>query len=625
MFLTACRRPRLLIGLTLIASLLMTGVAQAQQQASVRLSPPVLDDFPEVSFLLSVSGGDGHPVGNLDASDLQVIEDGESRPVERLDEIEVGTQQLFVINTNEGLGIRDSRGRTRFHFARLALLDWWSGSESAAFGTDDLTLVVGDSPLIERSHSAATLAAALDGYDPEFTSAQSSLSLLLDSLRYLDTTAARGTRPSFVMYVTSLPRDSEQLALTNLIDRARQIGATVFPVLIDVEGAIDSPEAAPLHRIAEATGGEVYALDPTDPRLSELATRLAAQRLQYRVAYRSAVDTSGTHELQVRVESGAVSAEAEPRTFEVQVRPPEVTFVQPPHSLTRQSDDPAIGVERLPPTEEGVNILITFPDGNPRQLVSSRLFADGEVVAERTSAPFDAFVWDLTSLHESQTTQLQAVVTDSLGLQGETGVHAVQVSVVPAPGGLAALRPALGSLLLVIGVLVAGVLGALALLTFSRREEQAEPSSSAQAPRAPQRAQIQPEPDASAAEALLIPIGDSGQDGQPIPLVGADITLGRDAALAAHPFTEPSVSSLHARVIRQAGGDYVIRDQGSVAGTWVNYEEVPEEGQRLVHGDVVHLGRVELRFRLPHPPEGATVRIVPAGGEGSGDSERDQR
>ncbi len=574
---------------------------------------------------MSVSGGDGRPVDDLNASQLQIIEDGQDRSVERLDEIEVGTQQLFVINTNESLGIRDSRGRTRFHFARLALLEWWSGPQSAPFGSDELSLVVGDTPLIERSQSAATLAAALDGYDPQFTSTQSTLSLLLDSLRFLDTAAARGTKPSFVIYVTALPQDTEALALTNLIDRARQLGATVFPVLIDVEGAIDSEEAEPLHRVAEATGGEVYVLDPIEPALPDLAARLAGQRLQYRVTYRSGVNTSGNHELLVRVQSGSVSAEAEPRTFEIQVQSPEVTFVQPPRSLTRQSDDPAIGVDRLPPTEQNVEILITFPDGNPRQLVSSRLLADGEVVAERTSAPFEAFVWDLSTLRESQTVELQAVVTDSLGLEGETVVHAVQVGVVPAPGGLAALRPALGSMLLIIGVLVAGVLGSLALLTYSRREAQGEANSPARAPRAPQRAQLQPEPDVSAAEALLIPIGRSGQNRQPIPLVGADITLGRDAALAAHPFTDPSVSSLHARVIRQAGGDYVIRDQGSVAGTWVNYEEVPEGGQKLVHGDVVHLGRVELRFRLPEPPEGATVRIEPIHTKGERDSGRDRR
>jgi predicted component of type VI protein secretion system len=61
---------------------------------------------------------------------------------------------------------------------------------------------------------------------------------------------------------------------------------------------------------------------------------------------------------------------------------------------------------------------------------------------------------------------------------------------------------------------------------------------------------------------------------------------------------------MHARLIRQADGDYLLRDQGSVAGTWVNYDLIPSEGRRLRNGDLVQLGRVEFRFQLPgkHPP-----------------------
>jgi pSer/pThr/pTyr-binding forkhead associated (FHA) protein len=107
---------------------------------------------------------------------------------------------------------------------------------------------------------------------------------------------------------------------------------------------------------------------------------------------------------------------------------------------------------------------------------------------------------------------------------------------------------------------------------------------------------------------LLIPLRPSGD---PVPLTGIDVVLGRDASLAAVVLDDPSVERMHARLIRQADGDYLLRDQGSVAGSWINYELVPKSGQRLQHGDHIQLGRVEFRFQLPgdHPPR--KIRITP--------------
>jgi predicted component of type VI protein secretion system len=61
------------------------------------------------------------------------------------------------------------------------------------------------------------------------------------------------------------------------------------------------------------------------------------------------------------------------------------------------------------------------------------------------------------------------------------------------------------------------------------------------------------------------------------------------------------VEGLHARLVRQEDGSFRLIDQGSVAGTWVNYAEVPEEGQVLQHGDLIHFGRVGFRFTLRLP------------------------
>jgi predicted component of type VI protein secretion system len=74
---------------------------------------------------------------------------------------------------------------------------------------------------------------------------------------------------------------------------------------------------------------------------------------------------------------------------------------------------------------------------------------------------------------------------------------------------------------------------------------------------------------------------------------------------------DASVSGWHASLIRQADGEYLVRDQGSEAGTWVNYDPVPEPGRRLEHGDLLQVGRVSLRFKMVQPRTRRVIRALP--------------
>jgi pSer/pThr/pTyr-binding forkhead associated (FHA) protein len=107
-------------------------------------------------------------------------------------------------------------------------------------------------------------------------------------------------------------------------------------------------------------------------------------------------------------------------------------------------------------------------------------------------------------------------------------------------------------------------------------------------------------------EATLIP---SISNMPTISLIGMDLVLGRDPSISAAHLDDPSVNSLHARLIRLASGDYLLKDQNSVAGTWVNYHQVPERGTILRHGDVIHLGRIEYQFQLRNPPLESRIHV----------------
>jgi hypothetical protein len=87
----------------------------------------------------------------------------------------------------------------------------------------------------------------------------------------------------------------------------------------------------------------------------------------------------------------------------------------------------------------------------------------------------------------------------------------------------------------------------------------------------------------------------------PIPITADELTFGRDISLATEVLDDASVEALHARLLHEEDGSFRIIDEGSVAGTWVNYSQVSREGTILEHGDLVHIGRVSFRFTERKP------------------------
>jgi hypothetical protein len=83
-----------------------------------------------------------------------------------------------------------------------------------------------------------------------------------------------------------------------------------------------------------------------------------------------------------------------------------------------------------------------------------------------------------------------------------------------------------------------------------------------------------------------------------IEILGPILRLGRDAARAEVVFEDSSMSRLHARIVETPEGAFRLYDEGSTSGTWVNFAQIPAEGGwELKTGDLINLGRVQLRFR----------------------------
>ncbi len=87
---------------------------------------------------------------------------------------------------------------------------------------------------------------------------------------------------------------------------------------------------------------------------------------------------------------------------------------------------------------------------------------------------------------------------------------------------------------------------------------------------------------------------------------GDVVTLGRDAACT-YRFDDPSVSSLHARIVI-IGGEHMFADNKSTNGTFVNEVRVADP-VHLRNGDQIRLGpKITLRFALLDEDEEASMK-----------------
>jgi hypothetical protein len=96
----------------------------------------------------------------------------------------------------------------------------------------------------------------------------------------------------------------------------------------------------------------------------------------------------------------------------------------------------------------------------------------------------------------------------------------------------------------------------------------------------------------------LIPLqDDAGTPGQPIPIHAHSLYIGRDQSRAQIVFADPSVSRLHARLVEEVDGVFMLHDEGSASGTFVNDERVDLQPRLLRSGDLIEFGRQRVIFQ----------------------------
>ena len=624
----------------------------AQTPNSATLFPPDTTSFPKIQVFLDVHDPDGSFAHDLELADVRLLEDNVQVQIEEFSELRPGVQVVLAVNPGDSFTIRNSQGKSRYDAIYQTLENWLVSRRGST--VDDLSFLVASGPERTHTNSPEELLAELQSFQLQQPVADPNLDVLS---RALDVATDETPRPGMeraILFVTSPLSGDPSQGLQELAGRAMQQRVRIYVWYVASSDMFDSPQMEQLRDLATQTGGGIFTFS-ADETIPSPEAYLNGLRDIYRLVYSTQIASAGSHQLVVEISNGDTQVTTPVLEYSFDLKPPDPAFISPVAKITRQVVDSGSqnllqqwNNDDLLPDEHPLQVLIDFPDGRIRPLVVTRLYIDGQVAAENTRPPFDQFTWNLEDYTSTARHLLQVEAVDSLGLVGKSIETPIEVVVeVPGASPLAYIMqnaPAMIGLVIVfsgaIVFLVLIVSGKIRPRSLSkppgfRQVRRPKSRQAAQPDTTTRQAILRVEADgrrfsgwvsrlhwpqrrlAPQAQAYLMPLAGSGESGSesPISIDADEVTLGSDKNQAVLVFDDPSVDPLHARLTRGEDGSYLLADQDSIAGTWVNYTPVDRNGIRLQHGDAIHIGRVGFQFKVRDPALFRKPIITPEGVE----------
>jgi len=620
----------LLFSLSLLFCALSSARAQGTGLASATLYTAEYSTFPTASALVDVFDSQGIFVSGLKPEAVTVIEDGQPLPVDSLTEMAVPLQLAVAVNQGVPLDGRDATGISRFQRVSQVLAQW--AQSRAPDLPDDFSLVSQAGSSINHASSTQFIE-GLNAFQPDFRAATPNLQSLTIAMDTVNAQTPRLGMKRAVLFITPHMENPNITAeVEALIQRAVENRIHVFVWFVDLESSFNTTSAAAFNSLAIQTGGGMFQFSG-DERFPDPEIYFSPLRRVYTIAFTSRLNTAGEHVLAMQVNLPSGQLNSNEQKFTADIQPPNPIPVTPSLQITRQApaDDP-FNTEILLPTAEEIEIIIEFPDQHPRPLTRTTLYVDGQIMDENTAEPFDKFTWDLSSYLLSGEHQIEVEVVDSLGLNKKSMAIPITVTVIQPPRGPTVLLAKYRTPITVGAIAIAGTALLLILLSGrlrmpsiraaqEARRADADPlTQSVQAvaespepvvvvkkrkPRAASRKTATVPKSRVEAAASFIRLNADGQPAEvpPIAIIEKEITFGTDRLQCNQILDDLSISSIHARLRQTEDGGYLLQDNNSIAGTWVNYEPLPREGHRLAHGDMVHFGQLIFRFTLRTPPQ----------------------
>jgi len=611
--------------------LLFPTIVNAQNAGNAFLTPPQTEEFPIISTFLEVYDGEGNFVHDLQKANVTIVEDDHSVPIREISELETGAQFVVAINLGATFAIRDVNGISRYDNIKDALISW---ADQYTIPLDDLSFITNDGSEHLHLSSASQFKKGLLEYSTDPRSATPSLDVLVRAINVAADPTQRVGMGRSILIITPPPDRAGIAALQSIASLARDERIRVHVWLVSSPAYFTSEGGNQLAEMATQTGGQFFAYSGEE-FIPNLESYLEPLRYIYSLTYDSQIRNSDPHQISARIRKNSLSLTSDLQEFELQVIPPNPIFVSPPIQIFRANratlEDAFTEESDYTPKEQSLEILVEFPDGRSRPLARTTLYVDGTIKDENTSPPFDKFTWDLSEYVSSGTHALQVEALDTYGLSSISIETAVQITIQQTPQSIAATIARNGPLIAGITVALAGGILLLVLVIggrirprrFGRQrdgmsESQKQPRESKSDP-VTQPVRIAPlqthknifnlrgrfsrENRKSSSQHLigyLEPLSESSRNSieYPIPIDETEITFGKDPKLATVAFKDLSVEDLHARIRKDNDGELILIDEGSIAGTWVNFTPISKGGKKLVHGDIIHIGRIGLRFMV---------------------------
>ena len=633
----------LIFSLSLLLSAAPKVYAQ-QNTASADLYPADISAFPTITALLDVFDSQNFFASGLIPGAVSVIEDSAPLPVDSLTEMAIPLQMVIAVNQGAALDARNPIGISRFQRVAQVLAQW---AQSRPADQPDAFSLVSQAGAVINHASAADFVIGLNGFQPDFRKAIPNLQSLATAIETVSAQTPQLGMKRAVFFITPQMNDVNLAAtLEPFIQRALENNIRIFIWYVDANTTFATTSAAAFNNLAIQTGGTMFQFSG-DERFPDPEAYFSPLRRIYKLSYTSRLRTAGEHSINAQVTLPAGAAVSAKQIFSVDIQPPNPIPVTPSTQITRQApaDDP-FNTENLLPAKQELEIIIEFPDGHKRALTRTTLYVDGQIADENTVEPFNKFTWDLSSVSESGEHQIVVEAVDILGLSKASMALPVTVTVVKPPSGptafLAKYRTSItfGSIILAGLVLFAILLsGRLRLPTLraaqAARRAEADPLTQfvgavMEAPAPIVAAEKSKKRSTSSRKKVSVPKSNKEAEGvrqteaffyrinslgqvtlnAPIPVAEKEIVFGTDLLHCTQIIDDPSISSVHARLRQTDDGGFLLLDNNSIAGTWVNYDPIPREGCRLAHGDMVHFGQLIYRFTLSVPPIVSTPKIT---------------
>jgi hypothetical protein len=607
----------ILFSVYLVLAGLTPARAQSQNTAHLSLYALQTGNFPAISVGLDVFDSAGNVVTGLKPDAITLLEDNKPRPINTLEEVKVGVEFALALDPGPTFAYRDANAVTRYDKV-VQILKSWAASHPDTLG-DDLSLIPTYGTLSTHMTTTAAFSNALAAYLPNLGSITPSLDTLSHALDTVSESTSTVGMKRTVLFVTS-PTAVEALpTLQSLTERAvgQQVRVNVW--IVASTDFFSSSGATALENLAIQTGGQYVLFSGVEP-LPGLETYFAPLRSTYQLTYTSGILTGGGHTLTAQANLDGQAVSSATLNFTLDVQPPNPILVTPPQQIVRQApNEQTTATTAFLPNQQPIDIIVEFPDGRTRPLVSTTLFVDNQKVAENTAAPFNHFTWDLSGYATSGQHILTVEAIDSLGLSKVSLGVPVMVTVVKPKFGLLpflsrnSLWVALFAILFA-GAVLGGILGGGRIRRRPHPEDRESPLDPLTQPvegQTGRHVRLSLKRPARQSDAYLERLKDDGQpmSAPAIPVIAPEMTFGSDPMQVTRILDDPSVSPLHAR-LRQQDGGYILSDEKSVAGTWVNHEML-KAPRRLQHGDVLDIGRLSYRFMLRKPPERSAPKITP--------------